>query len=50
MLISFMTQDKLLLIFLLNILTEFQKLKVEQNKKEQDLKENSPTVLKEKEI
>ena len=49
MLISFMTQDKLLLIFLLNILKEFQKLKVEQNKKEQDLKENSPTVLKEKE-
>ena len=38
MLVIFMIQDKLLLIFLLNTVKVFQHLKVEQNKKEQDLK------------
>ena len=38
MLIIFMTQDKLLLTFLLNILTEFQKPDLDQNKKDQELK------------
>ena len=33
-----MIQDKLLLIFLLNILKDFQKPDLDQNKNEQDLK------------
>ena len=38
MLIIFIIQEKLLLIFLLNILKEFLKPNLDQNKKEQDLK------------
>ena len=38
MLTNFTSQELLLLIFLLNILKEFQKPNLGQNKKEQDLK------------